>query len=192
MLILSIGGLGSESLSAEYTQREPEHTELNQLFQNYFEEYLQLFPTFATLIGDHRYDDKLQIEISEEHRQKQRTLYSTYLKKLSEVDRSALQDRDRLNYDVLKYDLNLRLEELQFKEHLIPDLKPYTLFSAIAPMEFRGASASLKTASYYEKYLKRLQIVPAWIDTAIANMRNGMAEGFVSSRSQAFNAVTLI
>lgn len=192
LLILSLCGLRSESLSAEYAQREPQHKELNQLFQKFVDEYLQLFPTFATLIGDHRYDDKLQIEISEEHRQKQRTLYSTYLKQLSEVDRTDLQDRDRLNYDILKYDLNLRLEELQFKEHLIPDLKPYTLFSAIAPTEFRGASESLKTASYYDNYLKRLQIVPVWIDTAIANMRNGMAEGFVSSRSQAFSVVILL
>ena len=191
-LVLSIGGLRSESLSAQYTRRDALPKELNQLFQNYFEEYLRLFPTFATLIGDHRYDDKLQIEISEDHRQEQRTLYSTYLRKLSEVDRSALQDRDRLNYDIFKYDLDLRLAELQFKEHLIPDLNPYTLLRAIAPNALGRASDSLKTTSYYNNYLKRLKVVPAWTDTAIINLRQGMAEGFVSARSQYSGAVTFI
>ena len=56
--------------------------ELQQIFERYFEAYLQLFPTFATSIGDHRFDDQFEISISEEHLAKQRKLY---LKSLGEL-----------------------------------------------------------------------------------------------------------
>jgi hypothetical protein len=66
-LIICTSGIRADS--AERAQVELHQQELHQLFQNFFQDYLQLFPTFATRIGDHGYDDKLQIEISEEHRQ---------------------------------------------------------------------------------------------------------------------------
>ena len=56
---------------------------LEEIFEAYFEANLQLFPTFATSIGDHRYDDQLGITISEEHRAKQRGLLTISLGKLA-------------------------------------------------------------------------------------------------------------
>ena len=41
---------------------------LNTILERYFEEYLSLYPTLATAIGDHRYDDQLAISISDAHR----------------------------------------------------------------------------------------------------------------------------
>jgi uncharacterized protein (DUF885 family) len=175
-------GITAVSVAAEHLQAQSPQQKLDQLFEDFFHEYVELFPIFAILIGDHRYDDKLQIEISEEHRQRQRTLYSAYLRKLSEIDRNSLQDRDRLNYDIFKYDLDLRLEGLQFNEHLIPDLKPDSLFRAIAPGEVTGIPDWFRTVYYYNNYLKRLQRIPARIDTAVANMRKGLTHGVLASR----------
>ncbi len=48
---------------------------LDSIFENYFEAYLDLYPSFATEIGDHRYDDQLEIAISVEHISAQRRLF---------------------------------------------------------------------------------------------------------------------
>ena len=48
---------------------------LHEIFESLFEAELVLFPTFATEIGDHRYDDQLEIAISEEHIAAQRRLF---------------------------------------------------------------------------------------------------------------------
>ena len=41
--------------------------QLDAVFEDYFEAYLKLFPTFASEIGDHRYDDRMENAISAEH-----------------------------------------------------------------------------------------------------------------------------
>ena len=96
----------TDSVAAERAQREPHKPTLNQLFENFWRSPLR------------------RNDISEEHRQKQRRLYSTYLKELSEIDRRGLLERDRLNYDSFKYELASGLEALQFNDHLIPDIRP--------------------------------------------------------------------
>lgn len=76
----------------------------------------------------------------------------------------------------------MRLEGLQFNEHLIPDLKPDSLFRVVAPGEVTGIPDWFRTVYYYNNYLNRLQRIPVWIDTAAANMRKGMTQGVLASR----------
>ena len=80
----------ADSVATERPQREPNQQTLNQLFENFWRSAIR------------------RNDISEEHRQKQRRRYSTYLNELSEIDRSGLVERDRLNYDSFKYELTFR------------------------------------------------------------------------------------
>src|SRR5687767_514191 len=93
--------------------------ELNRLFEDYWEEHLQLNPLAATLSGDHRYDDRLGISITEAHRAQTRELCEKYLRQLKRFEGAPLSPRDRLNRDVLVYDLDLNLRELAFDAHLL-------------------------------------------------------------------------
>lgn len=99
---------------------EGESRRLHEIFDGYFEEYLQLFPTFATSIGDRRYDDQLTISISEEHRAKQRELYLKCLAELDLVSTETLGEQDRLNQAVFQRLLRQRFEGLTFNQHLLP------------------------------------------------------------------------
>jgi len=94
--------------------------ELQQIFERYFEAYLRLFPTFATSIGDHRFDDQFEVSISEEHLAKQRQLYLKSLGELADIATAKLEADDGLNYAVFKYSLTMRLEGLKFNRHLLP------------------------------------------------------------------------
>ncbi len=45
--------------SSQSQQSSSESRRLNDIFENYFEAYLELFPLYASQIGDHRYDHRL-------------------------------------------------------------------------------------------------------------------------------------
>ena len=93
---------------------------LDSIFENYFEAYLDLYPSFATEVGDHRYDDQLEIAISVEHISAQRRIFEHTLARLAAIDRDLLDSRRRLLVDVLERTLRLGLEGQKFNSHLIP------------------------------------------------------------------------
>ena len=101
-------------------ENDKESNKLNQIFDDYFEELIELFPTFATYIGDNRYNDIFPNYISEEHISKQKKLYTEYLKKISEINRETLQSKDVISYDIFKFDMKLSLEGLNYKDNLMP------------------------------------------------------------------------
>jgi uncharacterized protein (DUF885 family) len=156
--------------------------ELRQVFEGYFEASLQLFPTFATSIGDHRFDDQFEISISEEHLAKQRELYLKSLGELAGIKTAKLEADDRLNYAVLKYSLTLRLDGLKFNRHLLPVRQ-----LGSTPVEFpllgsgRGEQP-FKTSADYDNFLKRIEKFQDWINVAIENMRLGTGQGIVQPR----------
>lgn len=159
-----------------------ESKSLKVLFDYYLREYLQLNPLFATAIADHRYDDQLADDISEEHRSKQRALYTKYLSSLSKVERRVLNEEDKINYDTFKRNLELNLEELTFKSHLLP-INQFGGLHTFFPLLGSGKSTHpFKTVKDYDNFLARVVGFQAWSETAIANMRKGMAAGIVQPR----------
>jgi uncharacterized protein (DUF885 family) len=168
--IRSSGGETAESLK------------LDQIFDRYFEEDLQLFPTFATSIGDHRYDDQLSIAISDEHREKQRALYLRSLVELAGVKADTLGQQDRLNYDVFQQLLAQRLEALNFDQHLMP-LRQLNSLAVEFPLMGSGKGIHpFKTPWDYDNFLKRMEQFREWVDAAIENVRRGAARGVVQPR----------
>jgi uncharacterized protein (DUF885 family) len=156
---------------------------LDALVEGYFDEGLQLFPLDATAIADSRYDDRLPNDISEEHRARQRAYYTKYLEALSKIDRAQLAGQNRLSYDVLERELASNLEALSFDNHLTP----INQLGDSLPIRFArlGSGAGVhpfKTIRDYENFLGRVKDFHAWTDTAIANMRVGLASGIVQPR----------
>jgi uncharacterized protein (DUF885 family) len=184
-LCVLLFGCATDGRHPRYTSDQAAAVEaqtLREIFERYFEEYLPLFPTFATSIGDHRYDDKLAVPITEEHRAKQRQLYLRSLDALARVNRDGLAAIERLNYEAFRYMLNQRLERLKFNQHLLPVRQLDS-----TPIEFpvlgsgRGAQP-FKTAADYDNFLGRIAGFPIWVDIAIANMRVGIERDVVQPR----------
>lgn len=155
---------------------------LHKVMEQYFEDELKLYPVFATSIGDRRYDDQYSVAISEPHRERQRAHYRQTLGALAQVQRARLDAGDRLNYDVFERALLRRIEGLAFDWHL----QPVTQLGG-APIDFPllGSGRGLhpfKSVADYDNFLKRIDGFEAWVETAIANMRRGMALGIVQPR----------
>jgi uncharacterized protein (DUF885 family) len=163
---------------------------LGRLFEDYYEQRLALFPLEATLNGDHRYDDRLADDISDGHRSQQAALASEYSRRLAEIDRRGLSEPDRLSYDVLRSDLARMRDGLRFPEHWLPVGKMDDLPTSFARLGSGTDIQPFRTVKDYEHFLGRARDFGVWADTAIENMRKGMAGGVVQPRAIMDKSVT--
>jgi uncharacterized protein (DUF885 family) len=155
---------------------------LNRLFDDYYEESLALDPVLATTLGDHRYDDHLAVEISEPYRASVAEMSRRFLARLAAFAPAALAPDDRLSHELLRRELAERLESLSFPEHLLA----LTHISG-QPVDFPvlgsgGGVHPFTSAADYDHFLRRMDDFVTWVDTAIANMRRGIATGVVHPR----------
>jgi uncharacterized protein (DUF885 family) len=183
--------LGAAVLGCAAIDRQPpakvlpvsaESQRLAEIFANYFEAYLELFPLFATRIGDHRYDNRVEISIGSEHRARRRMLYSETLEQLAALDPEKLSAGERLYHEALRYALQRRQEADKFPGYLLP-LRQLSSLPIEFPVLGSGAgSHPFKTVADYENFLQRIDGFDAWVETAIANMREGIERGVVQPR----------
>jgi uncharacterized protein (DUF885 family) len=150
---------------------------MNKLFEDYYEERLQLYPLEATAIADNRYNDLLPADISDSYRQKLLAFYQKYQNELAGYDRSQVTGQDALSYDILKHETEIQIEGLKFNDNLMPVNQFWSMHLTFAQLGSGSGNQPFKTVKDYEDFLKRINAFVAYEDTAISNMRRGMAEG---------------
>ena len=92
----------SEEITLETTSAGDEtvnssSADLEQLFEEYFQSTLVLNPTFATYIGDNRYNDQYVNNIGPAWREAYRSLQQEFLERINAVDSSALKGQELLS-----------------------------------------------------------------------------------------------
>ena len=154
------------------------------LLDAYYEDYLALFPIDAAINGDNdpRYEAVWPLEISAGHRVKVAAMATKYLGELAKVDRATLSGTDQLSYDTLKWVLERRLEGTKQIYALLPVNQFSCPTLTFAQMASGAYVHPFKTAQDYRNFLSRARGFSTWVDTAIANMREGMAKGIVQPR----------
>ena len=171
------------SLRAQTPDAGGQSKQLNQLFRDFSIASRALFPIAASANGWRRYDDQFTVEISEEHRAKQREWCGGNLRSLDEFDRSKLSEHDALSYDIFRYNLERCLERLGIDFHLLPVEQSGWSMPATFPILGSGKGAHpFRNVRDYETFLKRAPGFVEWTNVAIANMRRGMAIGFTQPR----------
>ncbi|MBS1584454.1 MAG: DUF885 domain-containing protein [Bacteroidetes bacterium] len=153
--------------------------EFTTMLDNYWEERMQLFPLEATANGDNRYNDRLTITIAQSFRDSTKRFYEKYLAQLLLVDSASLAPEEQLSYGLFRYEMNMSIEGLKYPTHYTP-INQFWSFTLDLPLLGSGqGNQPFKTVKDYDNFLKRLQLFPAWTDTAISNMRKGIASGWV-------------
>ena len=156
----------------------PHRDSFSKFTDQFYEEYLELNPFEATRIGDNRYNDRLPIDISEGHRQSLRSFYQRYRDSLEYFDRSALTLQQQISYDLLERETALELELLKYPQHLMP-VQQFWGMALTMPLIGSGQSFQpFRTVKDYEDFLKRIDAFVVWVDTAVANMRKGLEQGY--------------
>ncbi len=101
-------------------QAQQNNKQLHKLFDDYYAERMQLFPSEATTAGFHQYDDRLAIEGSIPYLAATGTFYKKYLRKLKKFDNTTLNTGDRISCDILTYTLQSALEAISLHLEYMP------------------------------------------------------------------------
>ncbi len=159
--------------------KESASGQLETLMDQYYEDRLKLFPMEATMQGDDRYNDLLPNTNTKAFANHLKGLYSKYSEELSKLDTTGFSETDLMSYKVLQWECSIGLEGLKFQSQLLPVNQFSTLHLMMG--QFAGGSSMqpFNSAKDYDNWLSRLNAYVEWCDSAIANMRVGMKEGYV-------------
>jgi uncharacterized protein (DUF885 family) len=148
-------------------------SQLRDLFEREWEHRLREDPLLATSVGRHEYDHLLP-DVSREAQARRAEATRGFLQELATIDRLALERSERIDYDIFRRQLEMRLEDSRFRDYEIPlnaDSGFHTDFAWL-PNDM-----PLATVDGYEDYLARLRSFPRYAEQQIANMRAGLQRG---------------
>ena len=145
--------------------------QLYALFDSEWENGLRSNPTFASYLGDKRYNDKWR-DNSLVAFEKRNDENKAALEKLNKIDRSQLSVGDQLNYDLFKKDYEQSIESFQFKQFLAP----LSQQGGIQTQDDLANFLNFQTVKDYEDWLARLNALPVLMDQTLDLMREGKKE----------------
>jgi uncharacterized protein (DUF885 family) len=150
----------------------------NSFVDHYYEEYLRFNPLEATQINDKRYNDQLPNDISESYRKAISDFYQHCQDSLRLFNRADLSPQEQISYDILKRETELRQELLKYPDNLMPVQQFWGLTLTMPQIGSGQSFQPFKTVKDYDDFLKRIDAFSVWMDTAIVNMRKGLASGY--------------
>ncbi len=155
------------------------NTDLNGLFGQYWEKQSRLDPLAATGQGDSRFNDQLPNDQTQAFRDTLRTFYQNYLTRLNKFDRNALDDNDKISYDIFQYEMRQRLAGLKLNTWMMPFQQFWGLPITLGQYGSGAGNQPFKTVKDYDNWLGRVHGFTLWADSAIGNFRRGMKAGVV-------------
>jgi len=171
----------AEGVSDSNTEVE-KAIDLTAIFEQYFEENLELSPIQATFIGDRRYNDQLPDFLSESYRKKSHDFNVKWLNRIQVIDRESLSEQDKISHDLFVYQQQQSLEGEKHPDWQMPVNQIFSLHNFFAQLGSGVSAQPFQTVEDYENWLKRIQKMVVINDTAIASMRTGMQNGVVQPR----------
>ncbi len=183
-------------LSLSDCNQEQSRTSASQTLATIFEEYYQfkdrINPIEATKGGNFQYNEYIANYISDAYQTDLIAEYSTFLERLAQIDPAQLSQADLLSMKVMQWDCEVKLEGLQNplvittspiynlpSFELTPLIQVQSLHLYVAQLGAGGSVHPFNTVKDYEDWLKRLDDYIAFLDTSIANMKEGIAKGIV-------------
>ncbi|MDR3680895.1 MAG: DUF885 domain-containing protein [Flavipsychrobacter sp.] len=165
------------------TAAVPAGKQLAQIYDEYWEQRMQLFPLEATASGDNRYNDRMTITIGQDFIDSAKRFYGGYLGRVQAIDTTGLSENDMISYRLFVYEMQMDLEGYKYPVQNMPINQFWSLTLDLPLLGSGKGNQPFKTVKDYNNFLKRLAVFPAWTDTAIANMRKGIHTGWVLPRT---------
>jgi uncharacterized protein (DUF885 family) len=163
------------AMSTDVRADEPSAAEkLHAIFEAEWERTMRDYPTFASSLGDLRYNtewtDK-SLEAIERRHAHQRDV----LKQLAGIDAAALSPADQLNLTLFRKQYATDVEEHQYQWYLVP----LNQRSGIQDASSLADSLRFETVRDYEDWIARMQALPNYMEQTIALMRRGIETGML-------------
>jgi prolyl oligopeptidase len=167
-------GLLTQNLAAEdaeVTRR------FRELLDTEWEYTLRESPTFASHLGDKRYNDRwtdVSLGAISRRHEHQKDL----LGKLNAIDPQTLPPSDRLNYLLFRKEVEQDLEQYPFRGFLMP----LSQRDGIQTENQLADALSFTTVKDYDDWIARLRSFPAYVDQTIELMGAGVKERIVQPK----------
>src|SRR2546427_10533102 len=152
-------------------------TQLNQLYDDYWEFILKEYPLSATYLGDHRYDGSLE-DASEDAFHRRVGQSKKYLDRLRSIKKPSSKP-ELLNYELFERELEDNLEAAKFRPYLTPMTQQSGLQIDIPELVTYHPFRSL---SDFENFSSRLRAFPRLVDQVIQSMRAGVRARIVLAK----------
>ena len=151
---------------------------LNRLYDNYWEFILKENPTYATYLGDHRYDNWLEDASAEAYEKRVQQLRK-FLADLKSLKKPS-GGEDRLNHDLFKRELALQIEGANYHPYILPITQqtgPHIDLPQLVTYH------PFKTLQDYVNYVSRLTQFRRVFDQIITNLKTGVEKKTVQPQS---------
>ncbi|XP_037089328.1 uncharacterized protein LOC119109700 [Pollicipes pollicipes] len=146
-----------------------------ELFDRYFDWRMQDNPEFATVVGNHSYDDRLTSASMSAHRSRL-TQMQSYLTEVSKLLKDDLSYHTRVSATVLRDNLVAFVDGETYKGYLFPSTYLYSVGKALSKVI---KHMPFKNEQDYRNLLKRYGAFPRKVEEVIMLLRMGIEEGMV-------------
>jgi len=135
-------------------------------------------PTFASHLGDKRYNDRWP-DVSLAAVARRYEHQKEVLGKLDQIDANKLSPSDRLNYALFCKEIANDVEQYPFHWHLVP----LNQREGVQDESQLADALIFTTVRDYEDWISRLRSFPAYVQQTTELMRAGLKSGSCSRRS---------
>lgn len=145
---------------------------LTALLGSEWQRWLANHPEEASLLGDHRYDDRWTDQSQDAITARNRDDTSA-LKALLEIDRERLPAAAQLNFDLYRQQLERDIEGYRYRGYLMP----VNHLSGVQLADQLAEALQFVTVRDYENWIRRIRGISDSVDQNILLMQAGLAEG---------------
>ncbi|HEY8545177.1 MAG TPA: DUF885 domain-containing protein [Acidimicrobiales bacterium] len=152
--------------------------DLQRLADDYWESVLASAPTFATLLGDRRFDDRIE-DVSAAADEALRSTWSALLAEVDALDPATLAEGERVTRSLLRTELATGVELLGLR---LTELASDQMQGIHAGLLTAAPQLSAPTPESAGALLERYRQVGTLVDQAVERFRAGLAAGRTPAR----------
>jgi uncharacterized protein (DUF885 family) len=171
-------GLVAGGLTMSANESHAGDARLDKIFRDYWEVQMQDYPTWATYLGDYRYDDRLTDHSAEAYAHRTQQARS-FLRRIDGVPLDGLSSADSLNHMLFRRQMADALEGAEYDDYLMPITQQGGPPNAFAELP---SFHPMRNVRDVETYIARLRAFPDLVDQVMANMAEGMKRGLMPAR----------
>jgi uncharacterized protein (DUF885 family) len=162
---------------AQVAQTNDATRSLRALFDSEWEYAMRESPTWASTLGDRRYNDRWEdLSLAAVERRHQHD--TDVLAQLKSIDRARLSAADQLNYDLFRKQYETDIEGHKYRWYLVP----LNQRGGIQTEDDLGDQLRFTTVKDYDDWIARLRTFPKHMDETITLLREGIRVKMVHPR----------
>jgi len=153
--------------------------DLRAIADRYWEARLEASPLFATFLGDHRYDDRVD-DLSAEGDARQREIWLGFLREAEAIDPTGLDETDRVTHHLLVEELGDALSAIDARLIELASDQMQGIHAELLTMAGQLRAAEPEHAAMA---VRRVRAMGSMLDQAADRYRAGLAEGRTPART---------